>query len=156
MVKTVLIDDEQQAREGIRQMLDMYAKNQLEIIGEADSVASGLDLITNLKPELVFLDIKMSDGSGFDLLTKLKDIFFDVIFTTAFHEYAIKAFKYSALDYLLKPIDPNELKLALNKVIKKQEAKDLSKQIANMMAMMNHTNEEGKTLVLKTSGEIFW
>ena len=97
----------------------------VELLGEAGSVEEGLTLIERVNPELVFLDISMPDGSGFDLLDKIKQIDFKIIFVTAFSDYAIKAFKYSAFDYLVKPINIGDLEKAVNRIpkIKKIESK---------------------------------
>jgi len=109
----IIIDDERNSRETLKEMLLRYCK--LAIIGEADGVESGIEAIENLNPNLVFLDIKMNDGTGFDLLRKIKNRDFQVIFTTAYDQYAINAIRYSALDYLLKPIDMEELKTAVKR-----------------------------------------
>jgi len=108
MLKTVIVDDEQDAQVTLMRFLQMHCSN-VNIVGTANGVEEGLSLIQKKQPQLVFLDIKMNDGTGFDLLKKLKAINFKLIFTTAYDEYALKAFKYSAIDYLLKPIDPEEL-----------------------------------------------
>src|SRR4030042_5054709 len=100
MIKAVIVDDELIARQTLSDMLLLYCKN-INLIGVAEDVQSGLKIINDKKPDLVFLDIQMTDGTGFDLLQKLDKIEFKIIFVTAFEEYAIKAFKFSALDYLL-------------------------------------------------------
>ncbi len=115
MITAVIIDDVEHAIVTLKKDLEDYCP-QVEIIGTADGVVNGAKLIKQLNPKVVFLDIQMQDGSGFDLLEILGDIDFELIFTTASDSFAIKAFKYSALDYLLKPIDPDELVEALKKV----------------------------------------
>jgi two-component system LytT family response regulator len=120
MKRIVLIDDEVHVREVLRNLLSGLCPG-VEIIGEADSVASGVQLIRQLKPEGILLDISMEDGTGFDLLNAFPSPDFKVIFVTAYDEFAIKAFKYNALDYLLKPVDPKELVRAIDKIkIEKQ------------------------------------
>jgi two-component system LytT family response regulator len=114
MKKAIIIDDLSIARDTLKQDLTDYCPD-IEIIGEADGVVSGAKLIKEVNPEIVFLDIQMNDGSGFDLLEILPSINFKLIFTTSSDEYAIKAFKFSAVDYLLKPIDPEELQEAVKK-----------------------------------------
>ena len=111
----MIIDDIKDARDNIRLDIETYCLD-VEIIGEAEGVVTGAKAIRELKPEVVFLDIQMQDGTGFDLLDIVGDINFKVIFTTASDEYAIKAFKFSAIDYLLKPIDPDELVAAIEKI----------------------------------------
>lgn len=103
MYHTVIIDDDQLARRGLRRILEQNFK-EIEILGEADSVASGLSLISEVEPELVFLDIEMPDGTGFSLLEKLATVNFKVVFTTSYNDYAITAFRYSAFDYIIKPV----------------------------------------------------
>ncbi|MFT6922530.1 MAG: two-component system LytT family response regulator [Crocinitomicaceae bacterium] len=110
----IIIDDIEQARTTIKQDLATYAKD-FEVIGEASGVVEGAKLLKNLTPDILFLDIQMQDGSGFDLLDLLSDISFKIIFITASDAHGIKAFRYAAIDYLLKPIDPDELTEALKK-----------------------------------------
>lgn len=114
MIKAVIIDDIEQARMTFRKDLEEYAKD-IEVIGEASGVVEGAKLLKNLKPDILFLDIQMQDGSGFDLLDLLPEITFKIIFITASDAHAIKAFRYAAIDYLLKPVDPDELVAALDK-----------------------------------------
>lgn len=135
----VIIDDEDSARGTLRTLLSRYYK-EIEVIGEGRNVSSGIKIIKEIKPELVFLDIKMPDGTGFDLLKKLDDVDFEVIFTTAYDNYAIKAFQASAMGYLLKPIDIDELGMVLEKVRKvlqeppKENMKQLQVLIDNYRA----------------------
>ena len=115
MIKAVIIDDIPEAIEVLSADIKQYCSN-IEIIGSANGVVSGAKLIKNVKPDLVFLDIQMPDGSGFDLLEIIGEANFKLIFTTASDEFAIKAFKFSAIDYLLKPIDPDDLIQAVQKI----------------------------------------
>ncbi len=121
MIKAILIDDDQNLREGMKGLLERFAPN-IKIIGEADSVATGIEVMDTLKPQVVFLDIQLNDGTGFDILEQLAAkngaIKSNIVFITAHEQYAIKAFRFSALDFLLKPVDPEELQ----KVIKKIES----------------------------------
>lgn len=103
MYHTVIIDDDQLARRGLRRILEQNFR-EIEILGEADSVVSGISLINEMEPDLVFLDIEMPDGTGFSLLEKLPKINFRLVFTTSYSDYAITAFKYSAFDYIVKPV----------------------------------------------------
>lgn len=121
MLRTVIIDDERNSRESLNTLLTKYCSG-VEIIAMADSVQSGVECIAKHKPELVMLDIQMQDGTGFDLLKQIEDPSFQLIFTTAHDEYAIKAFKFSAIDYLLKPIMLEELEAAVERA--KQIASD--------------------------------
>ena len=111
-MRVLIIDDERLARDELRRLLLEYPR--IEVVGEAANVQEGLQRIAQLAPELIFLDVQMPDGSGFDLLTALEQPP-AVVFTTAYDRYAIRAFDVSALDYLLKPIDPPRLAQALQK-----------------------------------------
>jgi two-component system LytT family response regulator len=115
MLKTVIIDDDYVSRMILREMLEKFLDN-IEILGEAGTVEEGVNLIEETDPELVLLDISMPDGTGFDLLDKLKTINFKLIFITAYSEYAIKAFKYSAFDYIVKPLNVDELIKAIKRI----------------------------------------
>lgn len=115
MIKSVIIEDEEKGRELLFNLLTNYCPN-VKVVDMADSVKSGLAAIQKHKPDLIFLDIIMPDESGFELLEHIKDMDVEVIFTTAYDQYAIKAIRFSALDYLLKPIDVAELQNALKKV----------------------------------------
>lgn len=115
MIRAVIIDDIPEAIAVLKSDLENYCVN-IEVVGSADGVVTGAKLIREIKPDLVFLDIQMKDGSGFDLLEILPDVQFKLIFTTASDEFAVKAFKFSAVDYLLKPIDPDELMDAVSRV----------------------------------------
>ncbi len=118
MIKSIIIDDEQKSRESLQILLQDFVDN-VEVLALCGTVAEGIEAIRQHKPDVVFLDIQMQRETGFDLLAKINPIQFEVIFTTAHSEYAIKAFRFSAIDYLLKPIDIEELKKAVEKVEKK-------------------------------------
>ncbi len=113
-LKAVIIDDEREARRNLRSMLAQYCP-QCQVLGEADSAETGAELLIRLQPDVVFLDILMKDGSGFDLLNRLEMRHSEVIFVTAYDAHAVRAFRYNALDYLLKPIDPAELTAAVTR-----------------------------------------
>ena len=112
-MKAIIVDDERLARMEMRRLLAAHA--DVQIVGEAADVASAKAMIEELTPDLVFLDIQMPDGTGFDVLGQMVDTP-NVIFTTAFDTYAMQAFEANALDYLLKPIEPKRLALALQKI----------------------------------------
>lgn len=107
-MKTLIIEDEAQAISALKSEIAVHCSH-LEIIGEARSIKEGIAQIKKLQPELIFLDIQLADGLGFDILAAFDDYDFKIIFTTAYSQYAIKAIRFSALDYLLKPIDSQEL-----------------------------------------------
>lgn len=119
-MRTVIIDDEQKGRLTIQNLIKRYAP-QLEVVGEADCVDKAIELIDREKPDLVFLDIEMPDGTGFDVLTNVEYNGFHLIFCTAYDQYAVKAFRFSAIDYLLKPLDPDIFNIAVSKVCEQRE-----------------------------------
>lgn len=126
MIRTVIVDDETDSRNVLRKLLETYC-TQVIVVGMAAGVDTASILIRETSPDLVFLDIEMIHGNGFDLLNGLLPMSFQVIFVTAFEEYAIKAFKYSAVDYLLKPVDIEELQRAVEKAsARKQDKVDLT------------------------------
>src|SRR5690242_15647841 len=118
MLKVILIDDERLARNELRRMLGEFS--DVEIIGEAANASEGIEKIEALNPDLIFLDIQMPGKSGFDMLSQLEKAP-HVIFVTAYDEYALKAFDVNALDYLMKPVEPQRLAEALLKVRQKNE-----------------------------------
>ncbi|MCW3072616.1 MAG: hypothetical protein JWO44_2506 [Bacteroidetes bacterium] len=115
MIKAVIVDDEEFGRSVLSNLIRKYCP-EITIVGSAGSLKEAKKVIEDVNPSLVFLDIEMPGGSGFELLEKLNDPSFAVIFTTAYDQYAVKAFKYSAIDYLLKPINIEELTNAVKKV----------------------------------------
>jgi len=111
--KTILIEDERLAREELKSLLKDYL--EIEVIGEAKNGEEGLQMVKNLKPDLIFLDINMPGMNGFEMIKQLDEIP-RVIFVTAYDEYALKAFEVNALDYILKPVDPERLRDAVQKI----------------------------------------
>ncbi len=120
MLKTIIVEDEEKASLNLKNILHEYCNN-VEVVAMLDTVALGIAAIKKHKPDLVFLDVKMKGETGFDLLEQINDINFEIIFTTAHNEYALKAFKFSAIHYLLKPIDIDQLVSAIERV---KEIKD--------------------------------
>ncbi|GAB3925193.1 LytR/AlgR family response regulator transcription factor [Larkinella terrae] len=113
-LRAVIIDDETNAREALTNLLKLICP-EVEICGEAKNADLGIELIKKERPNLIFLDIQMPGKSGFEMLSSFGNVNFGVIFTTAYQEYAIRAFRFSAIDYLLKPIDPDELQTAVER-----------------------------------------
>lgn len=122
MITALIVDDEEKNRDSLAKMVTQFC-HDVQVIGKADSVASAKEMILARNPQLVFLDVEMPGGSGFDLLEEFDAPEFNVIFTTAHAAYAIKAIKFAALDYLLKPINLNELKTSVEKAIVSIESK---------------------------------
>jgi two-component system LytT family response regulator len=118
-LKTIIIDDEVNAVDFINTIIGEYCP-ELEVIGKAQNVTEGVRKIMESKPDLVFLDVEMPNGTGFDLLAHFPEKEFDVVFITAFNHYAIKAIKFSAVDYILKPININEFIEAVSRVLQKR------------------------------------
>ncbi len=141
MIKAVIIDDEPLLVKSISYMLQKYCPTVL-LCGSADSAISGKKLIEDHQPDLVFLDIQMPYGNGFDLLNSIENQSFETIIISAFEDYAIKAFKFDVLDYLLKPIDINELIAAVNK------ATDRIKQIKNLQDA-EHKNQDNNSFSIE-------
>ncbi len=152
-MKTIIIDDEAKARKTIMEILK-YSDEDIEIVAEADGVETGFEAIMKYKPELVLLDINMPDGSGFDLLKKLPSIGFKLIFITAFEQFAIKAFEFSALDYILKPIDPIKLINSVNKAKNLVEKENLSLKLNALFSNISAQGQKAKKLVLHTDRNI--
>lgn len=115
------------ARDVLKKLLTVYCPN-IEIIGEGNSIESGVDVITNLKPDLVFLDIHLDTQNSFDLLSKINTSTFDIIFTSGHSSYGVNAFKVNAIDYVLKPIDSDDLVNAVERVVKKIELESKSNE----------------------------
>ncbi|HVS95501.1 MAG TPA: LytTR family DNA-binding domain-containing protein [Puia sp.] len=116
MIRTILVDDEADSKKVLQRLLDAYCP-EVAVIGQAEGVDTAFELIRTANPDLVFLDIEMIHGNAFDLLNRLQPFSFQVIFVTAFDNYAVRAFKFSAVDYLLKPVDADELRNAVAKVV---------------------------------------
>lgn len=150
-MKAIVIDDESFARQNIISILSLEFPD-LEVVAEADTVVKALSSILKYKPDLIFLDIDLLDGSGFDVLNQIEKIDFKTIFVTAHQEYAIKAIKFSALDYILKPISSYELVSAVNRVVELGD-KNSEEQYESFLNQLNTTNQD-KKIVLKTSEAI--
>lgn len=115
-INAIIIDDEKHARESLQELLKLYCPS-IHVLATSSNIQQGKLLIENQSPDLVFLDISIGEETGFDLLKTLNEINFQIIFITAFSNHALKAFRVNALDYLLKPIDPIELKSAVGKAL---------------------------------------
>jgi len=152
MLRTIIIDDEAHMRQTLEKMVGQFCPN-LKLVATAEGVESGVKAIQSYNPDLILLDIKMNDGTGFDLLKELEPVDFKVIFITAYDQYAIKAIKFSAIDYLLKPVDPDELAEAVNKAegIVQQ---DFITQLDTLEQNMQSQDKTNKKIILKTSDNI--
>ena len=147
-MRAVVIDDIQKFRKNLIQDLADYCPD-IEVVGEADGVISAAKKINTLKPDVVFLDIQINEGTAFDLLSVLGEIKFKIIFTTASDEFAIKAFKISAIDYLLKPIEIDELKCAVAKLKRGNED-----NYELLQSNIKEENKSNKRLALHSQDKI--
>lgn len=153
MLKVFIVDDERHVREMIANILETYCTDVI-IVGQTDRVSSAVSQIAEHNPDLVLLDIQLSEGTGFDLLRSFNPISFSIIFITAYEEYAVKAFKSNALDYILKPVNIDELLAAIEKARENVNTKNLSLKISNFLDHLNNNSPEEKKIVLKTQESI--
>lgn len=149
MIRSVLIDDEPNNINTLQQLLARYCPT-VQVVGTAHSAETGQEVITNTRPELVFLDIEMPYGNAFDLLNNLSPIDFEIIFVTAFDNYAINAIKYSALDYLLKPVNIRDLQEAVQKATARLDTKHVHKRIDTLFYNLYTPKSSFQRLALPT------
>lgn len=142
-MKTIIVEDKDYIRKGLINLLQ-FIDADIQIIGECESVKDSVAVANACKPELVFLDINLTDGSAFDFLEQTNHLSFKIIFTTAYEEYALKALKIGAVDYLLKPVDLEELKIAIEKVSKLS----LESQKQQIRSVKAELKEQSDTLIL--------
>ncbi len=154
MITALLIDDDINLRNGMKGLLQMYAP-EIRIIGEADSVESGVEAMDRLKPQVVFLDIQLNDGTGFDILEQLASrngkSSSHIVFITAHEQYAVKAFRFSALDFLLKPVDPEELQKVIEKIKKVLDRNDDFAHIDLLLENIRKKVDNFKRIALSTA-----
>jgi two-component system, LytTR family, response regulator len=149
-IRTVLIDDNPHAIQILRNDLAKMFP-EVEIVGEAGSVVQGAKVLRQTQPDLLLLDIQMGDGTGFDLLEIVPDLQFQLIFTTAHDEHAIRAFRFAAVDYLLKPIDPEELRRAVERA---KKMLGLQPERVSVLKENFHQKDQPKTIALHTAEKI--
>lgn len=152
MIKAVIIDDEPELRELNRSLL---AKNfdEIEISGTAGAVDEAIELIDNLQPQLILLDIRLTDGTGFQILQKIKSYKYNVIFITAYSEFAIKAIKLSAIDYILKPINEKEFCQAVERALESINSSKIQAQVETFFNYYERRTQN-RRIVLKTTESI--
>lgn len=154
MIKAIIIDDEQMAREALFNVLNRE-HSDITVVGQAANVAQGYEQIVELSPSLVFLDIMMPDGSGFDLLRRFPKANFKVVFVTAFDNFTIEALRFSAFDYLLKPINTHELAFALERFRETvSQPDDLSTKLETFFTNLDEQERDKKKIILKTTNSI--
>lgn len=149
-MRAVIIDDEEHCIESIRLLLEKHLP-QVEVVAEIDDPEKALELISTENPDIVFLDINMPGMTGFELIAKMRNIDFNIIFTTAYDEYAIKAFKVNAVDYLLKPVEAGELIEAVKKAEGKFQQEQTSRQMAGLLGRMDHLLNAKEKVSLPTA-----
>jgi len=137
MIRALIIEDEKNSRIALENMLTKFCVG-VEVVAAVDSIVAGIEAINEHQPELVFLDVEMPVHNGFKLFDHFKVPFFNVIFTTAFQEYAIKAFRFSAVDYLLKPINLEELRMAVKKVMDRKETEFIKDKLKLLSENLNN------------------
>lgn len=154
MIGVVIIDDEAGSIELTTNLLKL-CKAPVKILATAKSVESGYQAILNNAPDLVFLDVEMKDGNGFDLLKRFESIDFKVIFITAHQEFAIQAFKFSALDYLLKPVSPLDFVAAFKKAEQAISNEELNLKLQTLLYNISDNSRSRKKVVLKTLDRVY-
>lgn len=149
MIRAIIIEDEPKSRELLGSLIEKTCDGVM-VVGTAENVEQGIDAIKRFNPDLIFLDISMPDGTGFDLLEKIQPLSAEVIFTTATDKFAIKAIKFSALDYLLKPIDQEELKAAVEKVKEKKNHSATVENLSFLIQNLKQKNDNYQKISLPT------
>lgn len=154
MLNCIIVDDELKSRESLKILIEDFCEG-VKVSALCQSVSEAMQAIEAHKPQVIFLDIQMQGETGFDLLEKLKQVDFEIIFTTAYSEYAIKAFKFSAIDYLLKPIDIEELKNAISKIEKKHNGSFTARLEHLVQNLKSNSNQRFKLALPSSDGLVF-
>lgn len=147
-MKALIIDNEAQLRTGLRKMLQEYCP-EINHIDESDGVQTGLQKIKSFLPDILLLDVEMEDGSGFDLMKQVSEPSFQLIFVTAHNQYAIEAFQFSAIDYLLKPVDPDALQKSIQRAQRNIRNSSLQQQVQVLLQQFSGIQNHDKKIVLK-------
>jgi len=154
MIRAIVIDDELQMRNEVKERIRLFFPKEIAIVGEGSDVASGLSAIATFEPELIFLDVQLGDGTGFDLIEQSPAKNFNVIFITGFDTNAIKAIKVGALDYILKPIEDGEFKAAVQKAIESKNKEQHLEMLVNV-SQNHYQGIDQKRIILKTPEAVF-
>lgn len=149
MIKAIVIEDEKNTRIALKQMI-LEDCPEVKIVGESAEIHESITLINREQPELVFLDIWLGSTTSFEILKNVDYNAFDIIFTTAYEDYALKAFRFSAIDYLLKPINRNYLRGAIEKLLVKTERINNGKKIETLLSNMSQSDRKPKRIILST------
>lgn len=151
-MKAVIIEDEKKNSQQLRSLLTKNCPDVF-VVGEGYTADAGIDLIREKQPDIVFLDIQMPGKSGFDMLTELGNYPFEVIFVTGYDQYGIEAIKFSALDYLLKPVKPVELVQAVDKATRSSSRKHMENKILNLLDHLENTDKDDHQIALAFAKE---
>ena len=155
MITAIIVEDEAKGRKLLKEMITDHCYG-INIIAEADDVDSARIVIEKNKPQIVFLDIELHNRTSFELLAELEGINFEIIFTTAYDHYALKAFKFCAIDYLLKPVDLKELRAAINRAESRIEKQNFTKHFDVMMEnLKNHNYSQHQIALPNQEGLVF-
>lgn len=156
MINAIIVDDEQHSIDRLVFLLKENCSRSVKVLGTYTSVDEGIPAVQHLKPDLVFLDVQMGSKTGFDLLQQLDKINFEIIFITAYEKYAVQAFRFSAFDYLLKPVNQNEFLQTLDKLKEKFSQSEQSKKLETLFYNLKNLNGVSKKISIPTgSGLIF-
>lgn len=153
-MRILVVDDEERARAGIVQVVKLYCQ-EVQTIYEADGLKAAREIIDNEKLDAILLDIQLKDGNGFELTKRIGELNIPLIFITAHEEYAIKAFKISAMNYLLKPIDPDELIQTLEKIALQKQKSNIEEKLSVLLEFSLKNKEVPRRIVLRTSESIY-
>ncbi len=154
-MKILVVDNEPNILKGIVSMLEKYCEG-ITSIHTATNIPESIKAIKEIQPEIVFMDVELDDGLGFDIIHQLGEIKFQLIFVTAFDKYAINAFKLSAIDFLLKPVDVDDLKLAFDKAKTAIESKSFLNQFEVLKQSLNKLNKHDQKIVLKDNKSLYF
>ena len=149
LIRTILIDDEIDSNRILQTLLENFCP-QVKVVGTADGVETGATIIRECRPDLVFMDIEMNQGNAFDLLNRLGLIQFHIIFVTAFDNHAVRAFKYNAIDYLLKPVNVRELRAALEKLAGKYLEDNMLERVKCLLESVRSADASERRMAIPT------
>ncbi|NML23979.1 response regulator transcription factor [Pseudoflavitalea sp. G-6-1-2] len=155
MIDAIIVDDESRNISILKKMLAGYCP-EVRVIGEAGNAAETISLLQTLKPQLLFLDIQMPGQNAFNLLDEIMPVNFDIIFVTAFDSYALKAFKYNAIDYLLKPVSIDDLQEAVKKVLQRTAGADLNQKLEGLLQELSAQQQQKKITLHTQEGMYFF
>ena len=150
MFKVIIIDDELHCIERLRNLLAVHCSELVQLSGSFQTIEDGITAIRSLHPDVVFLDVELNGKTGFDLLKECSAKDFEVVFTTAYDKYAVQAFRFSAIDYLLKPIDANDLKQAVDRLQKRAAGDQMIKKFDTLFYNIKNASDNQKRITVPT------